>query len=157
MVQAWKARQGEAHGSWADKLSSILWSYRTTTKTATKETPYSMEYGTEAVLPAEIGQSARIMRYGLDNDTLHAMDLYLVEENRDRAKFRMNAYRKKMILTQNKRAYPRIIEEGDLVMKKIKNHGERGNLDPKYEGPFKIVGRAGVTAYYLEDAEGKSM
>ncbi|XP_073298456.1 uncharacterized protein [Primulina huaijiensis] len=107
IVHALKARLGEAQGSWADELPSVLWSYKTTTNTTTKETPYSMVYGTEAVLPTKIGQeSSRITRYGSYNDNLRAMDLDLVEEKKERARVRMNACRIRMIRTYNKMLYP---------------------------------------------------
>ncbi|XP_073152592.1 uncharacterized protein [Henckelia pumila] len=115
-----------------------------------------MVYGTEAVLPAEIGQeSARIIAYGPENNKLRAMDLDLIEENRARAAVWLVAYRKRLTRAYNKRVYPRAFQEGDLVMRKIQHHGERGKLDAKYEGPFKVIGKAGVAAYYLEDAQGK--
>ncbi|XP_073120186.1 uncharacterized protein [Henckelia pumila] len=54
-------------------------------KSGSGETPYNMVYGTESVLPAEIGQeSARIIAYGENNKELRAMDLDLVEESRVR-------------------------------------------------------------------------
>ena len=39
---------------WDDKLGECLWPYRTTIRTPTKATPFSLEYGCEAVLPLEI-------------------------------------------------------------------------------------------------------
>ncbi|XP_073030735.1 uncharacterized protein [Primulina eburnea] len=116
-----------------------------------------MVYGAEAVLPAEIGQeSALVTGYGSDNEGFRAMELDFVEEKREIAKVRMNAYRKRMIRAYNKKVYPQVFKEGDLVMRKIQHHGERGKLDPKYEGPLKVIGKAGVAANYLEDAEGKN-
>ncbi|XP_073120293.1 uncharacterized protein [Henckelia pumila] len=115
-----------------------------------------MVYGTEAVLPVEIGQeSARIMAYREDNQELRAMYLDLLEENRSRAAIRLAAYRKRMTQSYNKRVHPKVYHEGDLVMRKIQHPGEREKLEAKYEGPFKVIGKAGITAYYLEDAQGK--
>ena len=39
---------------WDDKLGECLWAYRTTVRTLTKATPFSLVYGCEAVLPLEI-------------------------------------------------------------------------------------------------------
>ncbi|XP_073153378.1 uncharacterized protein [Henckelia pumila] len=115
-----------------------------------------MVYGTEAVPPAEIGQEiARIMAYGAKNQELRAMDLDLLEEHRSQAAIRLAAYRKRMNQAYNKRVYPKVFHEGDLVMRKIQHPGQRGKLEAMYEGPFKVIGKAGIAAYYLEDAQGK--
>lgn len=37
------------------ELAHVLWGYRTTPRTATGESPFSLTYGTEAVLPVKIG------------------------------------------------------------------------------------------------------
>ena len=49
-----KKRLDAAKGSWADELPAILWSIRTTEKSATGETPFMLVYGSEAVLPVEL-------------------------------------------------------------------------------------------------------
>ncbi|KAJ6813181.1 uncharacterized protein M6B38_147455 [Iris pallida] len=38
---------------WNEKLGECLWAYRTTVRTATGNTPFSLVYGSEAVLPLE--------------------------------------------------------------------------------------------------------
>ncbi|KAJ6810499.1 uncharacterized protein M6B38_156615 [Iris pallida] len=38
---------------WNEKLGEYLWAYRTTVRTATGNTPFSLVYGSEAVLPLE--------------------------------------------------------------------------------------------------------
>ncbi|XP_070048531.1 uncharacterized protein [Nicotiana tomentosiformis] len=38
---------------WHEKIGEALWEYRTTFRLATQETPYSLVYGIEAVLPLE--------------------------------------------------------------------------------------------------------
>ena len=48
-----KRRLDEAKGKWVDKLPHMLWSYRTTPRRSIRETPFSMTYGVEAVIPAK--------------------------------------------------------------------------------------------------------
>ncbi|XP_071704736.1 uncharacterized protein [Rutidosis leptorrhynchoides] len=39
---------------WVDELSNVLWAHRTTFKKSTGKTPFSLVYGSEAMIPAEI-------------------------------------------------------------------------------------------------------
>ncbi|GJU81556.1 reverse transcriptase domain-containing protein [Tanacetum coccineum] len=50
-----KARLDRHKGRWVEELSHVLWAHRTTIKVSTGDTPFSLVYGTEAVIPAEIG------------------------------------------------------------------------------------------------------
>ena len=50
-----KKRLDEAKEKWVDELPHVLWSYRTILKRLTEETPFSMTYGVEAVIPVETG------------------------------------------------------------------------------------------------------
>ena len=49
-----KKRLEGSHAKWAEELYRVLWAYRTTPKTATQETPYSLVYGSEAIIPMEM-------------------------------------------------------------------------------------------------------
>ena len=42
-------------GAWPKKLPNVLWAYKTTTRTLTKETPFRLTYGTKVVIPVEVG------------------------------------------------------------------------------------------------------
>jgi hypothetical protein len=50
-----KNKLGDRKGDWVDDLSEVLWAYRTTKRTPTEETPYVLAFGTEAIIPAELG------------------------------------------------------------------------------------------------------
>ena len=50
-----KKRLDEVKGKWVDELPHVLWSYRTTSRRSTEETPFFMTYGVEAVIPVEMG------------------------------------------------------------------------------------------------------
>ena len=53
-----------AQGIWPDKLPSVLWAYRTTARTPTREIPFRLAYGADAVIPAEVGlTSYRVENY----------------------------------------------------------------------------------------------
>ena len=43
----------EISQDWSEKLLFALWPYRTSFRTSTGATPYSLVYGMEAVLPIE--------------------------------------------------------------------------------------------------------
>ena len=52
----------ERYRDWADKLPFALWGYRTSIQTSIGMTPYSLVYGMEVALPAEIeAESLRII------------------------------------------------------------------------------------------------
>ncbi|KAK3031150.1 hypothetical protein RJ639_035148 [Escallonia herrerae] len=55
ILQGLKKKLDEAKGAWVDELPKVLWAYRTTPHSVTGETPFLLCYGTEAMLPVEIG------------------------------------------------------------------------------------------------------
>ncbi|GJZ77724.1 reverse transcriptase domain-containing protein [Tanacetum coccineum] len=50
-----KARLDEGSKNWIEEVSHVLWGHRTMIKTSNEDTLFSLTYGTEAVIPAEIG------------------------------------------------------------------------------------------------------
>ena len=50
-----KKRLDEAKGKWVDELPHVLWVYYTSPRRSTGETPFSMTYGSEAVIGLETG------------------------------------------------------------------------------------------------------
>ena len=53
IVNGLKKRLDDAKGRWVEKLLHVIWTYRTTSRRSTRETPFSMTYGVEAVIPLE--------------------------------------------------------------------------------------------------------
>ncbi|XP_075481215.1 uncharacterized protein LOC142521926 [Primulina tabacum] len=141
LVQGLEVRLGKAKGNWVDELPSVLWAYRTTQREGTKETPFSLVYGNEAVLSAEIGlESARVVFYDEYNDARRATDLDLLEEKTEAASIHMEAYKNRIEQSYNRRVIQRNFQVGDLVLRKVQEE-QRGKLDPKWEGPFKVIER----------------
>ncbi|GJY34118.1 reverse transcriptase domain-containing protein [Tanacetum coccineum] len=85
-----KARLGEGNKNWIKELPHVLWAHRTTIKSSHGDTPFSLTYGTEAVIPAEI----RMPTYrtptvdAVHNDEELRLNLDLLEERRERAAIR---------------------------------------------------------------------
>ena len=48
-----KKRLDDAKGEWVEELPHVLWTYKTMPHRSTGETPFSMTYGAEAVIPLE--------------------------------------------------------------------------------------------------------
>ncbi|GJT22081.1 reverse transcriptase domain-containing protein [Tanacetum coccineum] len=74
LLQGLKTRLGKSKGQWVEELSNMLWAYRTTTKAGNNCTPFSLVYGSEAVLPPELGiPTYRISSYdeNKNNEELH--------------------------------------------------------------------------------------
>ena len=42
-------------GRWADELHGVLWAYKTTPRRVNSESPFSLTFSAEAVVPADIG------------------------------------------------------------------------------------------------------
>ncbi|KAL0433973.1 UNVERIFIED_CONTAM: putative enzymatic polyprotein [Sesamum latifolium] len=64
LVQGIKRRLERVGENWTEELTSVLWAYRTTPRGSTGESPFSLVYGTEAIIPAELGiPSHRVMHF----------------------------------------------------------------------------------------------
>ena len=70
-----------------EELPHVLWTYRTTPRRSTGETPFSMTYRAEAVIPLETGfPTARTNSFNpKDNDKQLTRNLDLIEEKRENA------------------------------------------------------------------------
>ena len=79
--------------AWVEELPRVLWAYQTTSWTATGENPFSMTYGTEAIMPVEVGEpSFRTAQFDLQtNNQGLALNLDLIEIKRDEALLKMKA------------------------------------------------------------------
>ena len=82
-----KKRLDGAKGRWAEELLSVLWAYWTTPRRSTGETPFSLTYGSEAVIPTEVTLcSARVTGFApSQNDRLLVERLDLLEKYREAA------------------------------------------------------------------------
>ena len=49
-----KTCESNKFSDWPEKLIDVLWAYRTSIRTPTRQTPYVLTFGMEAVLPYEI-------------------------------------------------------------------------------------------------------
>ena len=108
-------------GVWADELPMVLCAHRTTPKEATRETPFSLVFGTEAVIPAEVGLSSyRIENYAeQENDMALLENLDFLEEKRDQALIRSAAQKQLVAKYYNAKVRPRSFLPGDLVLKRV--------------------------------------
>nr|XP_033513943.1 uncharacterized protein LOC117278574 [Nicotiana tomentosiformis] len=76
---------------WPEVLPGVLWAYRTTEKMSTGETPFSLVYGAEALVPVEIGEPSTRYTYATEEANKEEMraNLDLFEERREAALIRM--------------------------------------------------------------------
>ncbi|XP_056690478.1 uncharacterized protein [Spinacia oleracea] len=108
-------------GTWVDDLPGVLWSARTTNKDATGRSPFELVYGSEAVLPVEVGiPSPRVTFYDYEeNEKKKSHDLDLLPEIRGDALLRAIAQKRKMTRHFNRRVKHKPINQGDWVLRNI--------------------------------------
>ena len=116
---------------WVEELPHVLWTYRTTPRRSTGETPFSMSYGAEVVIPIEIDfPTLRTQTFNpKDNDRLLERSLDLLEERRENAMVQLAYYQHKLKQGYDARVKLRPLEPRDLVLRKVlgttkAQHGE---------------------------------
>ncbi|KAI0507981.1 hypothetical protein KFK09_014111 [Dendrobium nobile] len=108
ILKGLKTRLGKAGGQWVEELPNVLWAYRTTSRTPTGETPFNLYFGTEAVIPVDIGvPSNRVQTFDFNNNEEKLMtNLDLLPEARDEASLRFAAYHQRIARHYNQRIKP---------------------------------------------------
>ncbi|XP_070047036.1 uncharacterized protein [Nicotiana tomentosiformis] len=112
-----KKKLEDAKGLWPEVLPEVLWAYRTTLKESTGETPYSLVYGTDAVIPVREPSLRYFRESGSQNDDSRRQKLDEVKERRDMDYVRMVAQKQQAEHYFNKRAKMRPLKVGDYVLK----------------------------------------
>ncbi|GAA0152665.1 hypothetical protein LIER_11086 [Lithospermum erythrorhizon] len=137
-VMNWTIFQGikknllDSGARWYEELPQVLWSYRTTPSNATVETPFSLVFGTDDVLPMEVCLP-NIRQICFDeekNEERMRECLEFTDELRDQA-----------LLKALKGQQPK----------------KQDKLNPKWEGPYRIRQVIGPGTYELEDLSGKAI
>ncbi|GKC52883.1 reverse transcriptase domain-containing protein [Tanacetum coccineum] len=80
LMEGIKTRLRKDKAGWVDELPNILWAHRTSLKKRNGETPFSLTYGSEAVIPAEIGmpthRTMMIIEGFIDEELRLNLDLF---------------------------------------------------------------------------------
>ena len=115
-----KKRLDDAKGKWVEELRHVLWTYRTTPRRSTGETPFSMTYGAEAVIPLESGfPTTRTSSFNpKDNVEQPARGLDLMEKLRENAMVQLAHYQQKLKRGYDANVRIRPLTPGDLVDRK---------------------------------------
>ncbi|OAO89058.1 hypothetical protein AXX17_ATUG05000 [Arabidopsis thaliana] len=155
-----KKRLSHLKGGWYDELHLVLWAYPTTPRRSTGETPFSLVYGMEAVVPAELNvPGLRRTEAPLNEEENSAMldDLLdTINERRDQALIRIQNFQQAVARYYNSKIKSRPFFMGDYVLKRVfdnKKEEGAGKLGNNWEGPYIVteVVRNGV--YRLKDLE----
>ncbi|GJY18153.1 reverse transcriptase domain-containing protein [Tanacetum coccineum] len=156
-----KARLDERSKDWIGELSHVLWAHRTLIKSSNGETPFSLTYGTEAVIPAEIGMpTLRTAEVDLiKNDEALEINLDLIEEKREQAAIQEAKSKAKMERYYNSKVRGTSFKPGDMVYcsNDTSHAKDGGKLGPKWEGPYQFMKSLGKGAYKLKDRKGNEL
>ena len=104
-----------------EELPHILWTYWTTPRQSTEETPFSMTYGSEVVILLETGfPTLRTSLFTPDNnDRLLEKSLNLVDEQKEAAMVQMVHYKQKLKQGYDIGVKTRPLAPGDLMLRKV--------------------------------------
>ena len=141
-----------------EELSHVLWTYRTTPRRSTRETPFSMTYGAEVVIPLQIGfPTLRTSSFTpSNNDGRLEKSLDLIEERKENVRVQLMYYQHKLKQGYDANMKLRPLALGDLVLRKVLGTAKNpawGKLGPNWEGPYRITSVVEIGAYYPEDLD----
>ncbi|KAK5819079.1 hypothetical protein PVK06_024037 [Gossypium arboreum] len=154
----------ETYKDWHEKLPFALYAYRTSVRTSTGATPFSLVYGMEAVLPIEVEiPSLRVLMESKLEEAEWVRARYdqlnLIEEKRLKAICHGQMYQKRMTAAHHKKVRPREFHEEELVLRKILliQKDLRGKWAPNWEGPYVVKKAFSGGALILTEMDGKEL
>nr|GEY10979.1 reverse transcriptase domain-containing protein [Tanacetum cinerariifolium] len=152
-----KARLGEGNKNWVEELPHVLWAHNTMIKSSHGETPFSLTYGTKAIIPTEI-EMPTYRTAAVDvvnNDEELRLNLDLLEERRERAAVCEARAKSKMMKYYNARVRGVAFKPGNFVYRSndASHAVTGGKLGPKWEGPYEVTKALGNGAYKLRSTD----
>ncbi|CAL9024364.1 unnamed protein product [Prunus brigantina] len=147
---------------WPEILPEALWAINTSYRRSTGETPFSLAFGTEAVVPVEVhAPTCRTATYDpQQNEHQLALNLDLIDEHRSQAQLRNATYKQRTARYYDSRVKHRSFKVGDWVLRKVSlatRNPTEGTLGPYWEGPFQIVSLYRLGTYRLRGSDGQTL
>ncbi|XP_019258537.1 PREDICTED: uncharacterized protein LOC109236774 [Nicotiana attenuata] len=123
-------------------------------ESSTGATSFSLVYGTEALIPVEVGVPSIRFRYITkeSNDKAMNTSLELLDERREATLVRLAAQKQQIKRYYIRRANLRYFNIGELVLRKVTlstQNPNEGKLGPNWEGPYRILEVTGKGSYKL--------
>ncbi|KAI9200172.1 hypothetical protein LWI28_003704 [Acer negundo] len=112
---------GPPRSPWGNLQQSLCRTIQTTPTSITGETPNSLAFGSEVVIPTELSISTRRVAYYNPRDNKDELRGCLdeIEERRDQARIRTAHHQSKIAKYYNAKARTKRFDSGDLVLKKV--------------------------------------
>ncbi|GKA86596.1 reverse transcriptase domain-containing protein [Tanacetum coccineum] len=152
-----KSCLGVGNKNWIEELPYVLWAHRTMIKSSHGDTPFSLTYGTKAVIPMEIGMPTyrTVIVDAVHNDEELRLNMDLLEERREHASIREAKAKLKMTKYYNARVRGVTFRPGDFVYRSndASHAVDGGKLGPKWEGPYEIIEALRDGAYKLRSMD----
>nr|GEW38298.1 hypothetical protein [Tanacetum cinerariifolium] len=115
-----KTRLENGGSAWAKEVPNVLWAHQIIKKTSTGATPFSLTYGTEAVIPAEIGMPTHktsSVNEKINDQELH-LNLDLLDKRKEIAAIREAKYKQQVDKYYNKKVRYVQFKVGEFVLRK---------------------------------------
>ena len=156
LLRGLKRRLEKAKGNWAEEVPRIVWAYHTTPQPTTRETPFNLVYGSDAMIPVEIQESSsRFQNFVVEeSNEERKVNLDLLDEVREEARTKADALKRRVEYKHNLKLKPRQFQVADLVMRKAYPYQLENKQSPKWTGLFRVTEALGNWAYRLETLEG---
>ncbi|GJZ06096.1 reverse transcriptase domain-containing protein [Tanacetum coccineum] len=161
LLRGIKTRLEKGGPAWAEEVPNVLWAHQTMKKTNNGETPFSLTYDTEAVIPAEIGMPTHRTSSVNEktNDQEFRLNLDLLDERREIVAIREARYKQQVEKHYNKKVRHVQFKVGEFVLKRneVSRATNTGKLGPTWEGPYKVIQAFQSEAYKLSNMEGEEI
>ena len=149
-----KKRLDNAKGRWVEELPHVLWRYQTTPRRSTGETPFSMTYRVETVIPIETGFPT--LKTSLfspsSNNELLENSLDFIEECNSPIGI-LPTQTQARLWCQSKVEATSAWWLGNEESSGHCKNPAWGKLGPNWEGLYRITSVASIRAYFLEDLD----
>ena len=144
----------ENGNGWREELSTTLWAHRTAKSQATRTSPFSLVYGTEAITPIDLVKPVVKLAEILGVPREAALEI--VEEKCDNTASHNRLYQANMRARHKGQVKERRFQVGELVWKTAPH--VRGvarvikyKFSPKWEGPYRVEEAHQTRHYWLKD------
>jgi len=98
LLRGLKRRLEKAKGTWVKDVPRRVWAYHTTPQSSTMETPFSLVYGSDAMITMEIHESSSRFQSFVaeESNEVRMVNLDLLDEAREEARIKAEAVKRRV-------------------------------------------------------------